>query len=201
MNLLCNVSTFQPQNICFLETKKNMVIDGNFTKIIYSDAIVSLNGLYISCPLESSQVPNFPMTGKNPHSQSFSGVTQVKPTTLATYQENGVTIVTRKCLFVFAFTNTTNIHLIKELNRIEHEIIEYYKEFFCVNKANTYSLRTQLKTGSLKVIQKLPVTSVEKGVIDPLLANLPMLLKPIVIKISGIWETDTHVGITFKFQM
>lgn len=197
MNLLCDVSTFDPYHVCFLDTKKNMVIDGNFTKIIYSDKIVSLNGLYIYCPLEPAQVPAFPYAGSNTHTQTFSGVTHVRPTTIATYQENGVTVMTRKVSYVFSLLNPTNIHFVKELNRIEHEIIEYYKEFFRVNKTNTYSLRNLLKTGSIKVIQKVQAANTEQGVLHP----SPVPNKPLIIKISGVWETDVNVGITFKFQM
>ena len=97
-----------------------------------------------------------------------------------------------------------NIHLVKELNRIEHEMIEYYKDFFKINhKINVYSLRNQLKTGYIKVIQKVQVppnslSSSDRSGGDDGDASHG---RSLVIKISGIWETETNVGITFKFQM
>jgi hypothetical protein len=227
MNLLCDVAMFQPYHVCFLDTKKNMVIDGTFTKIIYSDSVVSLNGLYIHCPLDPLQVPTLPMSSHPHHHHGYSGVSHSKPTILATYQENGMTVVTKKVSFAFSLNDATptasstpslppprafgrqtpllsnnhnNIQLVKELNRIEHEMIEYYKEFFKINhKINVYSLRNQLKTGYIKVIQKvqLPPSSTSfQGSGDNANAS-----KSLVIKISGIWETDSNVGITFKFQM
>jgi hypothetical protein len=198
MNLLCDVSNFQPYHVCFLETRKNMVIEGSFTKIIYSDSVVSLNGLYIHCPLEPTQVPMFPLAGSTGPTHSFSGITQVRPTTMATYQENGMTIVTRKIAYVFSLMNATNIHFVKELNRIEHELIEYYKEYFKINKTNTYSLRNQLKTGNIRVIQKVPVTNAEQVTKA---APAPTPNKPLIIKISGVWETDISIGITYKFTL
>jgi hypothetical protein len=106
-------------------------------------------------------------------------------------------IVTKKVPFVFSLMNPTNIYLIKELNRIEHEIIEHYKEYFQINKMNVYSLRNQLKSGNIKVVHKVPQGDEGGGMDDPIRGTGP---RPIVVKISGIWETDLNVGITFKFQ-
>jgi hypothetical protein len=117
---------------------------------------------------------------------------------MATYQENGVTIVTRKIAYVFSLMNATNIHFVKELNRIEHELIEYYKEYFKINKTNAYSLRNQLKTGNIRVIQKVPVANSEQMTKA---APLPTPNKPLIIKISGVWETDISIGITYKFTL
>lgn len=220
---------FQPYHICFLDTKKNMVIDGTFTKIIYSDSVVSLNGLYIHCPLEPLQVPSLPLSSGT----TYSGVSHAKPTILATYQENGMTVITKKVSFVFSLTPPpswsssssyrskgfmgrppppypghfeSNTKLVKELNHIEHELIEYYKDFFKINhKINVYSLRNQLKTGYIKVIQKVQVSSGTTPAVPPVSCGTAggtgESNKSLVIKISGIWETDTNVGITFKFQM
>ena len=100
--------------------------------------------------------------------------------------------------------NNNNIQLVKELNRIEHEMIEYYKDFFKINhKINVYSLRNQLKTGYIKVIQKVqvPPISTDANATSTSFQGSDANVKSLVIKISGIWETDTNVGITFKFQM
>jgi hypothetical protein len=169
-------------------------------------------------------------------------------------QENyGSNIVTKKIPFFFSLLNPTNIYLIKELNRIEHEIIEHYKEFFQIHKTNVYSLRNQLKSGNIKVVHKIPylysdcedishisvdigpgvgvnnisITNVVndrkssekvgKGIRGTLATELQTsegalhpskfghdttdYIRPIVVKISGIWETDMNIGITFKFQI
>jgi hypothetical protein len=52
MNLVFDISTFRPEHIHFLETKKNIIMDGNFTKIIYSDEFLTMNGIYISFPIQ-----------------------------------------------------------------------------------------------------------------------------------------------------
>ena len=85
----------------------------------------------------------------------------------------------------------------KELNRIEHEILEYYNEYFKMNKVNVYSLRNQLKSGNIRVVHKVTEPRSE----DECHKSVPVLEhRPLVVKISGIWETDMNVGITFKFQ-
>jgi hypothetical protein len=200
---------FQSHSLNFLDTKKNMVIDGFFTKIIYSDATVSLNGLYLHCPLESVSIPNFPIASSNSQHR-FAGVSNphTRNQIVSSYQENGRTIVTKKIPFMFSLTNPNNIHFIKELNRIEHEIIEFYKDFFKINKVNVYSLRNQLKSGNIRVIQRIEYATERKISESDHINNVqipversPEMMKSLVIKISGVWENEMNVGVTFKFQM
>ena len=54
LNTLDQISNIFDRGIKFLETKCNNIMDGVFTKIIYSDEFVSLNGLYLVCPLHTS---------------------------------------------------------------------------------------------------------------------------------------------------
>jgi len=226
MNLLCDVSIFQVNHIFFLDTKKNMVIDGKFTKIVYSDSVVSLNGLYLYCPIESDQKT----LTKNTSRLMTTDDVILTPSRIENknlVENHGSTIVTKKIPFMFSLLNPTNIYLIKELNRIEHEIIEHYKEFFQIHKTNVYSLRNQLKSGNIRVVHKIPylfsdyepilLTSNEVGTDtydcarpnysgdlqspSELVIGRPSALRPIVVKISGIWETDMNIGITFKFQI
>lgn len=206
MNLICDVNMFQSNSLNFLDTKKNMVIDGVFTKIIYSDTTVSLNGLYLHCPLESVSIPNFPISSSNSQHR-FAGVSnaQTRNQIVSSYQENGRTIVTKKIPFLFSLTNPNNIHFIKELNRIEHEIIEFYKDFFKINKVNVYSLRNQLKSGNIRIIQRSEYDiSHQTSPINNIQGTLEQkheMVKSLIIKISGVWENEMNVGVTFKFQM
>ena len=48
MNVIFDINNYNVENVVFLETKKNMLMDGIFTKIIYSDENVSINGIYLS---------------------------------------------------------------------------------------------------------------------------------------------------------
>lgn len=194
MNLLCDISTFNPNYLFFLDTKKNMVVDGKFTKLVYSDSIVSLNGLYLYCPIETLHSSTIPTThGCDLRSPKISTYEHIDYRLNRYTNEQGYTVVTKKIPILFSILNPTNIQIMKELNRIEHEILEYYNEYFKINKVNVYLLRNQLKSGNIRVVHKVNVdhTSDSKNYYDQ---------RPLVVKISGIWETDMNVGITFKFQ-
>lgn len=58
MNLFININNIQIENVFFLETKKNIIINGNFTKIAYYDPLVSMNGLYIYFPIQIDKNTN-----------------------------------------------------------------------------------------------------------------------------------------------
>jgi len=51
MNFVLDNYHVDEKNISFLETKKNNIIDGNFTKIIYKDTFVTVNGIYLLFPV------------------------------------------------------------------------------------------------------------------------------------------------------
>jgi hypothetical protein len=47
MNIIFDIDDILPQNIYFLEQKKNIIMDGNFTKLIYSNELFTMNGIYL----------------------------------------------------------------------------------------------------------------------------------------------------------
>ena len=59
MNLLLDVNDISVKNFYYLDTKRNVIIDGNFTKIIYSTECFSLNGAYFEFPIEISQLEKY----------------------------------------------------------------------------------------------------------------------------------------------
>ena len=58
MNIILKLYKFKCENIQYLDTKKNIIMNGNFTKIIYSDNNITLNGIYIDCPFSIEQLDN-----------------------------------------------------------------------------------------------------------------------------------------------
>lgn len=51
MNIVLDKYNFNKNNLFLSDTKKNMVLDGNFTKIIYSDFACTMNSVYIVYPI------------------------------------------------------------------------------------------------------------------------------------------------------
>lgn len=51
MNIILNANTFSMSDIVIADKKRNVVIDGLFSKIIYSTENVTLSGIYINIPM------------------------------------------------------------------------------------------------------------------------------------------------------
>jgi hypothetical protein len=80
----------------------------------------------------------------------------------------------------------TNANLIQELSKIEYRIIEYYKQINQINKRTNCILNRQLLTGNLKIYKDYNLSKINR--------NSPQY----IIKISGIWENNSEIGITYK---
>jgi hypothetical protein len=65
MNIVLNIddvvedSKLNRQKLFFSDKKRNMIMDGEFTKLIFSDELITLNGLYLKCPLYTQPVDKF----------------------------------------------------------------------------------------------------------------------------------------------
>ena len=162
-----------------------MIIEGYFTKMIYTDNVITLNGLYINCPL------SWYSTGTNSR--------VIIPNEGGWYYENTLDDSSQKIVIHFSFTEQ-NIRLVEELSRIEHEIIEHYKDFFKINKTNIYYLKNQLKTGSFRPFFDTFYFTHPIDVSSNLQEDV-MTKKRLYLKISGVWETETNIGITYKFYI
>ena len=199
MNMSIKIEQFDPNSISFLEMKKNNIINGHFSKIIYSDLNIAFNGLYIYFQI----IPN--------HIISYIDKKECKSEYNIFYLDS----------------NNFNLNIVNKISLIEHDIIEYYKELYKINKTSVYQLKTQLQSGNIKIYKNeqnqfsLPLRS------DSIIKNNP--LQPIyryytntytnmsckeaekigclketketkyyLLKISGIWENKFTVGITYK---
>lgn len=82
-----------------------------------------------------------------------------------------------------------NSFLIHELIKIENRIIEYYKQTHPnkMNKIVSTSLYKQLSFGALRLYKDCPANMQDKK-------NMIQF----ILKISGIWESQQEIGITYK---
>ena len=149
MNITYDIEKYNKKNIFFLETKQNMLMDGKFTKLLFSDNIFTTIGIFLNIQFNSSTI----------------------------YQIN------KKCILKFE-KNYMNMKTINNLANIERTILQYYKNLNNCNKEANYLLYNTLMNGSIKLYVKQYSN----------LSNLKY-----IIKISGVWENDKEVGITYKF--
>lgn len=154
MNIILDLFQFQLNNIVFLETKRNMIMDGTFAKIIYSNPYFSINSIYFHFPIEIHSIEK----------------------------------IMNKYTIKYNPNNIINASIIQELTKIEYRIIEYYKQIHQINKRTNCILNKQLLSGSMKMYKDY----------NSMKYNKNSLTAQYIIKISGIWENNNEIGITFK---
>ena len=142
MFLFLQPHQFNIQTIIFLEKKINMIMDGFFTKFVFSNPFMTMNGLFFKLPM-----------------------------------------VTNYLNFITIDLNS-NKEWIQRICIIEKQVLQYYQMFYNIqNKTPIYTLKNQLQKGSLKYYRDVQPSSTQSIY---------------YLKISGIWENQREIGITFK---
>lgn len=155
MIVTLDLSKFTLSNIFFLETKKNIIMDGNFTKLIFSNEFFIMNGIYILFPIDHNG------------SEKIMNKTQIR---FNPYQQYNQT-------------------LINEFSKLEKSILEYYKQCRMCNCKIVPLLQKQMMIGFMKT---------NKEYKNQFLINENNKNILYVLKISGIWETQDEIGLTYK---
>lgn len=160
MNIILDVNRFSIGNIFFLDKKRNIIIDGNFTKMIYSNEYFTMNCLYFLFPIEISK-------------------------TEKTMNKTNV---------FFHPYSRHNTFIMQEFSKLEYTIIEYYKTMNNSFKKISNNLSKQIYSGNVKIYNstKNYNGSQESNKHDIETRN------NYVVKISGLWETEQEIGITYK---
>lgn len=140
MNII-DINNILLNNIFFNKSVKNNILNnGYFTKINYSDNIIIMSGLYIKIFLRETSYENY-----------YNKI---------------------KCNFSLLKNND----LIEQIKNLEINIINK----FTISKIPQFSLYEQFKNGNIKIY------------------TLKNLNNVFLLRISGIWENDTHYGLTYK---
>jgi hypothetical protein len=147
MNIIYDLNKYKNNQLFFLDTKKNMVMDGNFTKLLYSDRIITVIGLFFRVNFANTVIH----TINNKHILKFDNC-------------------------------SANQKTIAMLSTIEKDILNYYTVLFQCNKKKSTLLGDYLSNGSIKVYLKNRVKNDTNY----------------IIKISGVWENENEIGITYK---
>jgi hypothetical protein len=144
MNLVLRSEQYNVDNVYFCDMiKNNIIINGNFIRILYSTSKFTMNGIYILLNFENFYIEKY-------------------------YNK-----------YKYTFDIKVNSELINFVRNVEIDILT--KLNIC-DKCPVYKIYDQLKIGGIKIIT------------DKIEFN-----ENIILKISGIWETDTEYGITYKF--
>ena len=163
MNLAMDINDFNIHSVLLLDSKKNMIMDGNFVRILYSDSFCSINGVYLLLPLDTRN----------------DCLKHAYETDCAFKKGIGT-----KKYIVKLKPNDPNTNSVNKMILIEEQLLDFYKEYMRSEKAPCYSLRDQIYNESLKLYRNQN-------------AYRPRNITEHILKISGIWETSTHFGITY----
>ena len=243
MEISIPLNNVNSQYIYFGEKKKNVIVSGDFIKLIYSTSGFEMNGLYIIFELQNAQQNVFKLqntlsfrSDMNEKSSTFelnhtnslgeqnemssrrllakSNVKSSSPSNYAFSTRNGIktstslrslsdideNVYTKKTIIFDPYLEH-NYRIIQKLWKIEQDIIERYTTGKYIPKFASYILKNQLLGGSLKcyseckdMLSKHYNTEISKS-------NEYNNYERIILKISGIWETDTNIGITIKFMI
>jgi len=148
MNIILNLNNINSYNVCFLQPKKNIIMDGLFTKINFLNEYLTMNGIFIIFPIEQYSIEN------------------------------------NEKKYYLKFNHTSNMRTVQEFSKLENNLLELYNTNHNRNKKKSMLLSKQLFNGYIKIY---------KEKVDVIHDKLRL-----VMKISGIWENETEIGLTYK---
>jgi hypothetical protein len=198
MNIVLNLNQFNIEDLNIMEMKKNKLMNGIFTKITYNNPDIQLNGVYVKF-----NINNLALDKKEEHQSVFYR---------DHVQENKNTRYDVK----FPVSDPINLYNINEIIRIETELLNKYKEhkkqyentniyIIPVHKKKIYSIKYNLLNGQYKMYSDKLLESLShndsqgSGIANHIVPTASGIANmSFIFKISGIWEDDLNIGITYK---
>jgi len=199
MNLAIPASSFSHNDIIFTEPKNNNIMTGQFTKMLYSTELFTMNEIYLGFPIKpyNENYSRLIFNTNNPINQECVTLfKQIEVTVLDYYKEN------------FDCKKTAVYKLAEQLSCGS---INLYSSGFGGFRNNEYQ-RNKLPHDSWSINSKglgnhidslSEVTNIDlptSAVLQREAFNIKNIKDHVkyAMKISGVWETDTEIGITFK---
>ena len=148
--LIMDLQNYEPQYFYFLDRQKNLLLEGTFTKIIYTHMHFTMNSLYFRFPICYEYIEN----------------------------------CKDKCYVHFDAENIQNRLILNTIFKLETQILLQYANYTGHKKSSNMSLYKHLLKGKFRILEK-PYSSLENY--------------QYILKISGVWETKSEFGITYKW--
>lgn len=95
---------------------------------------------------------------------------------------NNVTYERNYMKYKGVFNINKNVNILNDIKKIEEEILHKYDG---KNKSPQYKINEELQKGTIKIFCEIN--------------NEMTISQTVVLKISGIWETQNAYGLTYKF--
>ncbi len=151
MNIILDVNSIEIKNVSFLDSKKNIIVNGKFTRLMYSNSFLTMSGLYINFPINLQYI-NSGINDTNlfTNSRNMNNLIEDQSNELQSY----------KNIVFFNVNNPNNINIIKQICELEYKLLNYYKSEFLSLPSNNYKsfsliLSKQLSIGKLKLYKEI----------------------------------------------
>ena len=154
MNIVKTLEQYNSNYIYFLEPIKNNIMnDSSFIRIIYSDSLFMLNGVFLLVDIDNIITEKY-----------YNKI---------------------KCTFnISDYTS-----LIYKIKIIEESILN---KIPITNKVKKYKIYEQLISGCIRIFSDEDYNKIFN---NPIKTNN----NKFILKISGFWETEYELGLTYKF--
>ena len=114
MFLLLNPSNFHIQNVYFLEKRINMIMEGFFTKIVFSTEYMTMNGIFFKLPLSSPNFSNHMLSiSQSSHKDMIQRLCSIEKHLIQYYM-------------MFYNSNKTPVYSLK--SQLQRGQVKYYKD-------------------------------------------------------------------------
>jgi hypothetical protein len=169
-------------NLRFLEKKRNLIMDGDFVKLVYSDESTAINSLFFVCLIKFKPNRADPEGGED-------GRKSECPFGRSRTDQSECPF----CTIWFSPYDSYNQVAIQQLIQYEKVLIEEYAAQTKCCKSPMFLLKNQLLSGNTRMHKIARATAGQH--------KREVRRKPpqILVKISGIWESHDSFGITYKF--
>jgi hypothetical protein len=156
-------------NLKFLEKKRNLIMEGDFMKVVYSDESMAVNALYFVCILKCKNRTGAERDGEKSRTE--------EP---LLFGRKSIEELNDKCTVWFSPYDSENQKTVQDLIQYEQILIEEYVNQTMCRKMPVLLLKSQFLSGTLRLYKLQHAAH-------------------LVVKVSGIWESNDSFGITYKF--
>jgi len=141
MNIfILDLSEVSQENIYLMDSKKNILMDGTFSKMIYVHSFFSMNGVYIHIPIKIHKIENYSFSNKS--------LPLVKPPLVPSSS------VKQTVFFYLEKENHSNVpSYISMLELLEKQILEQYVPLD-PNLPKISAISQTLKSGYFRIFRE-----------------------------------------------
>jgi hypothetical protein len=174
MNIILDTKNFDIENVQLLDKKNNIITEGNFIKIIYSNSHFTMSGVYLYFPIQLNNIKNnIGYFNYNENKNTIDKIIEIETSILNIYLGDKLTEYKKMSIGLHLKNGTIKLNTMDFSKTPDSykTTVHRHSEFANLLTKQNYQPRTHI--------------------IDTKKCEF-------IIKLSGIWENQNTVGITHK---